>query len=71
MVVIPEPAPGTRDVLVMTASPPVPFAKGTADVDYVCGSCHFTLVQRLRTAAQLQNAVLKCPRCGAHNEPRT
>ena len=63
--VIPEPAPGTRSVLVITGQ----FAaiQGDGDQSYVCGSCGFVFVKDVNRG-QIINMVFKCPTCDSFNE---
>jgi len=64
--VIPEPEPNSRAILV----PPrgvSPVIKGTGDLDLLCGQCNEKLVEGI-VEGQVQNIVIRCPKCNAYNE---
>ena len=71
MLVIPEPASGTRTVLVQGGADRMadhrPMFTGDASVDQLCGGCGRVLVDGV-PLGQLRSAVLCCGRCGAFNE---
>ncbi len=64
---IPEPAPGTRSVLVPAEGLSGPLIKGSGPIDLVCGGCGKVLAAAVGEQ-ELQNLVLKCPSCGAYDE---
>jgi hypothetical protein len=66
LAVIPPPAEGTRSVMVQTGPSPVCF-KSDGPVDGVCGNCGAVLVESGHLH-MVQNVVLRCRDCGAHNE---
>ena len=69
--VIPEPKPGTRTVLASNpTAPPGPLIANGGDNTFICGECGFTLAEHVE-GGQVQNVVLKCPRCDSYNETRT
>ena len=66
--VIPEPAHGTRSIFVQPVSDrPHPFFRGSGPAGLLCGQCTFKLAQGLG-AGQIQNLVLKCPKCESYND---
>lgn len=68
MVVIPEPAPGTRTVMVRTGEGTLVFdAPSGPATTLVCGKCRAPLVQGMRVD-QIEGMVLRCNQCGAYNE---
>ncbi len=69
--VIAEPAPNTRAVFETDRDEPsFTFFQGVGkgSTDLLCGGCGRTLVARLQSSTQLQQAVMKCPRCGSFND---
>ncbi len=67
--VIPEPAPGTRVVFAThRMDDKFQFVTSEEDTDLLCGQCRRELCSRLTGSAQLDNIVLKCPKCGAFND---
>ena len=66
MVVIDEPKPNTRTVLVSgrDSAPPI---TGNGAITYVCGKCSFPIVENVNSD-QVLNIVFKCPSCGAFND---
>lgn len=71
MEVIPEPAPKTASVLVLTSAnmasnTPYSVMTGGGDTDYICGGCRTTLAARVNRG-QVVNLVFKCLRCGSYN----
>ena len=68
MVVIPEPAPGTRSVINYQGEGTVIF-RSTAGptTELVCGKCGAPLVVGM-TVDQIRGMVLRCKRCGSFNE---
>jgi len=66
MMVIPEPAPNTRSVLLYTG-PGTVVMRGQWNVTMVCGKCASPLLEGVKTAI-LQNMVVRCQNCGAFNE---
>lgn len=65
MRVIPEPAPGTRGVLMPGFKGPVLTSFGP--LSYTCGACEAVLLKDM-DFKQVKNAVVKCGGCGAFNE---
>ncbi len=65
MLVIAEPAPNTRTVLVPGFAGPV--VKGAGSLDYRCGGCGATLLENVEFE-QIRNIVVKCFGCGSFNE---
>jgi hypothetical protein len=66
--VIPEPAQGTRSVLLREGEGTVVFRADHAPrVVMDCGACDARLVQGV-PVSQIENVVLKCNGCGAFNE---
>lgn len=65
--VIPEPAEGTRSILVKTTPGLLIQAKDAPNVVMDCGACGERLVQGCRSN-QIANMVIKCSECGAFNE---
>ena len=65
MKVIPEPAPGSRALLI----PPTgaPALRGGGPLSYTCGRCGNTLLKDLMVE-QARSYVVKCGKCGAFNE---
>ena len=45
----------------------LPLVSGEGDADYACGSCEQVLAKQV-WQWEIQNAVLRCPSCGSHNE---
>jgi len=66
MMVIPEPEPNTRAVLIYTGEGTV-VMQGEGNVTMECGNCSAPLIEGVPTG-NIQNIVLKCPQCGAFNE---
>ena len=64
MGVVKKPAEGTRAVL---APPEGPALRGEGDIVFVCGGCRAVLIDGM-AQGQVQNIVVRCPDCGAHNE---
>lgn len=66
--VIPEPAEGTRSVLIFAGEGTVAI-KGDVAPNLVmdCGSCGAPLVQGV-PVSQIESVVFKCNGCGAFNE---
>ena len=67
MVVIPEPAPGTRSVINYQGEGTLIFSGAGAGTTMICGKCGAPLVQGMRID-QLQGLVLRCKACGSYNE---
>jgi hypothetical protein len=68
--VIPEPAKGTR-LLIVAANPldkSFLFFTGNDEVDVLCGGCGQRLAAGLKSSTQLKNAVIKCPGCASFND---
>lgn len=65
MAVIPEPAEGTRAVLVPGEG--VIALTGSGKTDWVCGQCGTTLLAKIGPQ-QAQDIVVLCPSCGAYND---
>lgn len=68
MCVIPEPAPGARNVLV-TERDDEPLIVGTGNTNYLCGNCRTVLAGRVGPEELDGRPVFRCYRCGAYNEP--
>jgi len=66
MMVIPEPEPNTRSVLVYTGEGTV-VMRGPGNVIMECGNCQVPLTEGVGVA-QVQSLVLRCPNCGEFNE---
>jgi len=66
MMVIPEPKPNTRSVLVYMGEGTIAM-RGDGNVVMECGNCGAPLVDGVPTG-NIQNIVLKCPQCEAFNE---
>lgn len=60
-----------RPVLGFTRYPQLaPFSTGTGDVNLLCGSCRFVLVQGAAdNDARGAQLLIRCPACGALNDP--
>ena len=65
MKVIPEPANGSRSVLLSDS--PGPIIEGAGPRTYQCGTCGKTLIKRIRTM-QVVDVVFKCGKCGSFND---
>ena len=65
--VIPEPAEGTRSVLIKTNPGLVISATDAPNVVMDCGACGERLIQGCRSN-QVVNIVLRCTACGVFNE---
>lgn len=69
LVVIDEPAEGTRSVLVRDEGDRgVYFAGEHGDVDLLCGACGHVLATGMESPTQVQNIVLQCPACLKFND---
>ena len=69
MVVIPEPAAGTRSVMNRQGEGTVIFAAPNGpNTTLVCGKCEAPLAVGMRVD-QIVALVLRCNRCGSFNEP--
>lgn len=68
MVVIPEPEPNTRSVLIKSDDGTL-FIKGdqSPQTVLVCGKCRSPLTEGI-SVDQVQNIVLQCNHCKAYNE---
>jgi predicted RNA-binding Zn-ribbon protein involved in translation (DUF1610 family) len=66
MMVIPEPEPHTRSVI-MYVGPGTVAMKGPGNVTMVCGNCGSPLIVGLKVSA-LESVVLRCNNCGAFND---
>ena len=66
MIVIPEPEPNTRSVLLYTG-PGTVVMRGPGNVTMVCGQCNSPLLEGMKVT-QVQNLVFRCKNCGAFNE---
>jgi predicted RNA-binding Zn-ribbon protein involved in translation (DUF1610 family) len=66
MVVIDEPKPNTRTVLVSgkDSAPPI---EGNGAITYVCGKCAFPIVENVNLD-RISDIVFKCPSCGSFND---
>ena len=69
MDVIPEPAPGTASVLILTQQGPHAIIEGAGSTNYLCGTCH-NIICRSVEHGQIINLVFKCPNCGSFNRVR-
>lgn len=65
--VIPEPKPKTKTVLVPTRKEAMPVFIGSGKTNYTCGNCKSILVRNI-FHGQLSHLVIKCAKCGTHNE---
>jgi len=65
MRVIPEPAPGSRAVLIPQSG--APALRGGGPLSYTCGKCGNLLLKDL-IVEQARSYVVRCGRCGAFNE---
>lgn len=66
MMVIPEPEPNTRSVLIFTGEGTV-VMKGSGNVIMECGNCGVPLIDGV-AVGNIQNLVFRCPNCGEFNE---
>ena len=66
LTVVPPPLQGTASVLVAADGFQGPFLKGNGPIDLVCGQCLLVLAEALHPG-QIENLVLRCPRCKSHN----
>ena len=66
LMVIPEPEPNTRSVLVYTG-PGTVVMSGEGNVTMECGNCGAPLIVGV-PVGNLQNLVFRCNKCGAFNE---
>ena len=62
--IIPEPDPKKRAIL---APPKPPIMRGNGDYTYLCGSCETVLLDHINEG-QIENIVLKCPKCSKFSE---
>ena len=67
MRVIPEPAPGSRAVLIPQSG--APALHGGGPLSYTCGKCGNVLLKDLMVE-QARSYVVRCGKCGAFNEVR-
>jgi hypothetical protein len=60
-----------RPVLAFTRYPDLaPFSTGPGDVNLLCGSCRFVLVQGAdEDDGSAGRLLIRCPSCGALNDP--
>jgi hypothetical protein len=65
LVVVPEPARGTRSILAGTADQTIVMA-GDGHAVHVCGRCGAPLLQGV-TPSLLFTMLVRCGRCGTHN----
>lgn len=65
MRVIPEPAPGSRALLIPQSG--APALRGGGPLTYTCGRCGNTLLKDLMYE-QARSYVVRCHKCGAFNE---
>ena len=65
MRVIPEPAPGSRSVLIPRGRDLA--LRGGGALSYTCGNCGLVLMKDLM-AEQARSFVVRCGKCGAYNE---
>lgn len=68
MVVIPEPEPGTRSVLLLEGAGTIVMSGEGPPTTLVCGNCMAPLARGIRVD-QIRNVVLRCNRCKRFNEP--
>ncbi len=66
LMVIPEPEPNTRSVIVYTGEGTV-VMKGPGNAIMECGNCGVPLIEGV-PVANIRNIVFRCPSCGAFNE---
>ena len=66
LMVIPEPEPGTRSVIVYTGEGTVVMT-GPGNVVMECGNCGAPLLKGVKVST-IQNLVFRCPSCGQFNE---
>jgi predicted RNA-binding Zn-ribbon protein involved in translation (DUF1610 family) len=66
MMVISEPEPNTRSVLVYTGEGTV-VMRGPGNVVMDCGNCGAPLIEGV-PVANLQGIVFRCPNCGQFND---
>jgi hypothetical protein len=66
LTVIPEPAEGTRAVLLYTGEGTI-VMRGQADTLMTCGACGVPLIDGV-LRANIRDVVVKCPACGEFNE---
>lgn len=66
LTVIPPPLHGTAAVFVAADGFKGPFFQGGGSIDLLCGECLHRLAQGLHSG-QVENLVLQCPGCNAHN----
>jgi phage FluMu protein Com len=65
MRVIPEPAPGSRAVLIPQSG--APALRGGGPLSYTCGKCGNLLLKDLMVE-QARSYVVRCGKCGEFNE---
>ena len=65
MRVIPEPAPGSRALLIPQSG--APALRGGGPLSYTCGRCGNLLLKDLMVE-QARSYVVRCGKCGAYNE---
>jgi hypothetical protein len=59
-----------RPVLGFTAYPvPGPFHTGTGTLNLLCGGCRFVLVAQVEQRDAYAELLIRCPACGAVNDP--
>ena len=68
MLVVEEPDPSTTAIIEISGLQP--WLTGDGDINSLCGGCGFTLAEGLDQLAQIQQVVLRCPRCSAYNRTR-
>ena len=66
LMVVPEPEPNTRSVLLYTGEGTVAM-RGPGNVVMECGNCGVPLIEGVPVGS-LQNLVFHCQSCGAFNE---
>lgn len=67
---IPEPEPGSREVMHQHGADPIVLHGGEPGHDYVCSSCGVTLLQGIQEHL-VQHVVIQCGACGAFNDTAT
>ncbi|UCG89140.1 MAG: hypothetical protein JSW71_11620 [Gemmatimonadota bacterium] len=65
--VIPEPAEGTRPVLIRQ-NQDGPLIQDEGDLTYLCGLCGFALLKDVEKSHVFIDIVFKCPCCDLFNE---
>jgi hypothetical protein len=64
--IIPKPAAGTATVFITDDDFSGPIIRSDGELDLLCGRC-FHILGKAMHPGQLENLVLRCAPCGAHN----